>query len=212
MRERTLVTQRRYFGLDALQFRAGSARVMARIVGLPPERVRVSARSLCQDFAMDTVDGTALLDDLVADGLLEPEDGQRKDYRLTKRFFEFATARVVDPLPRQRAKELLNRACQLAARVNAEWSKNPLAIEALAAFGRYMSRDEMLAELPIGIVVCARAKSRRARWGHMASNAEGAQEIRTAFRALSSFVRVRLVNELRVLPRPYTVIFEERQQ
>ena len=210
MRERTLVTHRRYFGLDAVEFRAGSARVLARIVGLPPERVRVSARSLCQDFALDTADGAALVDGLIADGLLEPEDEQRRDYRLTERFFEFATARVVEPLPRQRAKELLARACQLGARINAEWTKNPLEIETIAAFGRYMSRDEMLAELPLGIVVCGRAKARRVRWGHMASTPEGAQEIRTAFRGLSSFVRVRLVNELRMVPRPFAVVFEER--
>jgi hypothetical protein len=210
MKERTLITQRRYFGLDALEFRAASARVAARVAGLPPERVRVSARRLRQDFALDTVDGTALLGKLVADGLLEPEASRRDGYRLTERFFEFATARVVEPLPRQRAKELLSQACLLAARINAEWAKNPLEIEALAAFGSYMSRDELLAELALGIVVCRRAEWRRARWGRVGSNADGAREIRTAFRDLSSFVRVRMVSELRGVPRPFAVAFEEK--
>jgi hypothetical protein len=210
MRERTLVTQRRYYGLDPLAFRAASARVVSRVAGLPPERVRVSARSLLHDFALDTVDGTALLDRLVADGLLEPEPGRRDDYRLTERFFEYARARIVEPLPRGRAKELLSRACLLAERINAEWTKNPLEIEALATFGSYMSRDDMLAELALGVVVCARAEWRRARWGRLASNADGAREIRAAFRDLSSFVRVRLVNELRGVPRPFSVAFEQK--
>ncbi|HXX82507.1 MAG TPA: hypothetical protein VEN29_00855 [Casimicrobiaceae bacterium] len=210
MRERTLITQRRYYGLDPLAFRAASTRVVFRVAGLPPERVRVSARSLRQDFALDTVDGTALLDKMVADGLLEPEPGRRDDYRLTERFFEYATARVVEPLPRERAKELLSRACLLAERINTEWTKNPLEIEALAAFGSYMSRDEMLAELALGVVVCPRAEWRRTRWGRVASNADGAREIRVALRDLSSFVRVRMVNELRGVPRPFSVAFEQK--
>ena len=210
MRERTLVTQRQYFGLDALAFRTASARVVARVVGLAPERARVSARSLRQDFALDAIDGAALLDRLVADGLLEPEAGRRDDYRLTERFFEFATARVVEPLPRQRAEELLSRGCELAARINNEWARNPLEIESLAAFGSYMKREELLAELALAVVVCRRAEWRRARWGRIASNADGAREIRAAFRGLSSFVRVRLVSELRGVPRPFTVAFEQR--
>jgi len=210
MRQRTLLTQRRYFGVDALAFRTASARVASRVVGLAPERGRVSARSLRQDFGLDTVDGSALLDRLVADGLLEPEAGRRDDYRLTERFFEFATARVIDPLPRPRAKELLSRACQLAVRVNAEWTRNPLEIESLAAFGSYMSRDEALAELALGIVVRSRAEWRRARWGRIGNNADGAREIRVAFRDLSSFVRARTVSELRGVPRPFTVAFEDK--
>ena len=210
MRERTLVTKRRYFGFDALEFRAASTRVLARLVGLPPERLCISARHLRHDFAVDTTCGSALLDGLVADGLLEPQFGERDDYRLTERFFEFATARVVEPLTRQRAKEVLARACQLATRVNAEWTRNSLEIEVLAPFGSYMSRDATLAELPLGIVVRSRPAWRRARWGPIGSHVDGAREIRAAFRGLSSFVRVRLVRELRLLPRPFAVAFEER--
>jgi len=210
MRERTLVTQRLYFGMNALDLRAAATRVLARVVGLPPELVHVSARNLRQDFALDTVEGEALVEGFVAEGLLEPRTERRGDYRLTKRFLEFATARVVEPLPRERAKELLARACELAARINAEWTRNPLEIELVAPYGSYMGRDAQLAALPVGVVVGPREPSRRARWGRMATKADGARDMRAAFRELSSFIRVRMVNDRRLVPRPFIVVFEER--
>ena len=210
MRERTLITQRLYFGMSALYLRAAATRVLARIAGLPPESAHVSARNLRQDFALNTVAGDALLEGLVAHGLLEPRTAQRGDYRLTERFVEFAMARVVDPLPRRRAKELLALAGELAARVNAECTRNPLEIEVLAPFGRYLSQDEKLAELNLGIVVQPRAPGRRARWGRLMTKSEGGHDIRAAFRELSSFIRVRMVNDKRLLPRPFAVVFQER--
>jgi hypothetical protein len=209
MRERTLVTQRLYFGMDPLELRAATTRVLARVVGLPPELVRVSARNLRQDFAMNTVEGEALVEGFVAEGLLEPRTERHGDYRLTERFLEFATARVVEPLPRHRAKELLARACELAARINAEWTRNPLEIEAVAPFGDYMSRDAQLAALALGLVVRPRAPSRRTKWGRIATRSDGARDMRTAFRELSSFIHVRMVNDRRLLPRPFTVVFQD---
>jgi hypothetical protein len=205
---RTLVTDRRYFGVDPLKLRAAAWRVLARVAGLPPDRARVSARHLRQDFGVSTIEGQALIDELVANGLLRPRTEMPSDYRLTRRFAEYASARVVDPLPRARARHLLAMACALASEINANWTRNPLEIEMVAPFGRYMSRDEQLAELPLGIVVRARPGSRRAHW-RMATKADGANEIRAAFRELSSFVRVRLVNDTRLLPRPFAVAFQE---
>ena len=210
MRERTLVTERRYFGLDPLDFRAATTRVLARVVGLPPELVHVSARNLRQDFALNTVDGDALVDGFVAEGLLEPRTERHGDYRLTERFLEFATARVVEPLSRQRANELVARACELAARINAEWTRNPLEIEFVAPYGSYVGRDARLAALPLGLVVRPREPSRRTRWGRMATKQDGARDMRAAFRELSSFIQVRMVNDKRLLPRPFSVVFEER--
>lgn len=207
MRVRTLITQRLYFGVDALHLRAATERVVARVVGLPPERVRVSARNLCQDFGFDALRGQALIDELVAEGLLEAPDELQADYGLTERFLEFATARVVEPLPRERAKQLLQQACALAARINAEWTNNPVEIEAIAPFGSYMTRDTGLSELSIGIVVRPRAAQRRARWGRMKAKSEGGREIRAAFRELSSFIHVRMVNETQLLPRPFAIAF-----
>ncbi len=209
MKPLTLVTHRKYFGMDPLYLRAATDRILARVAGLPPERAQVSARCLRQDLGADTVLGKRLIAAFVAQGLLEPRIEAPEDYRLTERFYEFAYARVVEPLPRSRAKQLLGKACELATLVNTAWSRNPLEIEALAAFGRYMSRDTQLSELPLGIVVRARAASRRARWGRFASKPEGAAEIRTAFRELSSFIQEQMVNEMGLLPKPYSVVFQQ---
>jgi len=207
MKARTLVTQRLYFGMEALDLRAASARVLSRVVGLSPERARVSARSLRQDFGVDTVQGNALVEQFVAEGLIEPPAALQADYGLTERFVEYASARVVEPLPRERARQLLANACELAARVNGEWTRNPLEIEAVAPFGCYMSRDRQLAELSLGIVVRPRTAARRARWGRSQTKSDGAREIRTEFREISSFIHVRMVNATRLLPRPFAVAF-----
>jgi len=207
MKARTLVTRRLYFGMDALNLRAATGRVLSRVVGLPPERARISMRSLRQDFGVDTVQGKALVEEFVAEGLLEPPAALQTDYGLTERFLEYASARVVEPLPRERARQLLTNACELAARVNGEWTRNPLEIEAVAPFGCYMSRERQLAELPLGIVVRPRTAARRARWGRIQTKSDGAREIRAEFRELSSFIHVRMVNATRLLPRPFAVAF-----
>jgi len=208
MKVRTLVTQRLYFGLDAVQLRAAAGRAAARIVGLSPDRARVSAVNLRQDFAVDTIEGQALVNELVSEGLLKLDSEQHGDYRLTDRFLEFAAARVVDPLPRSRAKLLLAEACELAERINDEWLHNRIEIVAIATYGEYMRRDDKIAELKLGIVVRSREPTWRARFGRMTTKAQGATEIRNAFRELSSFVRVRLVTEMAILPRPFSVIYQ----
>ena len=206
MRARTLVTHRRYFGLDAVSLRAATGRVLSRVVGLPRDRARITDSQLRVDFGVDTVDARALVEGMVEGGLLQPRAEQR-DYRITNRFYEFAAARIVEPLPRPRAKQLVGQADELARRVNAEWTRNPLIIEAVAPFGAYMSRDPYLDELPLGLVVGNRPASQRARWRTI-GKAEGVQEIRDAFGGLSSFVRLRLVTGLVDLPRPFAVSFQ----
>jgi hypothetical protein len=74
-------------------------------------------------------------------------------------------------------------------------------------FGAYMSREPKIAELPLGIVVRPRPSERRARWGRMHTNAEGANDLRRRFGEVSSFVRVRIVTNTNALPRPFAVVF-----
>ncbi|HTS23486.1 MAG TPA: hypothetical protein VMN79_16970 [Casimicrobiaceae bacterium] len=210
MRARTLLTDRLYFGIDPLSLRTGTARVYTRVVGLPPDRARISARNLRQDFGIgDTIAGEMLINEFVADGLLDPPNELQQDYGLKDRFKEFAFARVVEPLGRDRAKQLLAKACELALRINAEWTRNPLEIELVAPFGAYMSRDRQLGELSLGVVVRPRLASRRARWGRILTKSEGAHDIRSNLRDISSFVRVRLVSSRDRLPRPFSVAFQD---
>jgi hypothetical protein len=210
MKTRTLISDRLYFGLDPLRLRAATGRALARVVGLAPERARISADNLRHDFALDTIQGKALVNELVAEGLLEPPTDRHSGYGLTPEFLELAGARIVEPLPRARAKQLLTEACTLAERINAEDVHNPLAVAAFVVHGDYMTPSHKLEELSLGVLVELRSPSRRTRFGRMLSKTEGARAIRTRFRALSSFMRVRLVTDLRTLPRPFSLVFDAR--
>jgi len=209
-RQRTFITHRRYFGVDAQRLRDGSSRVLSRVVGLPPERARVSAHHVQQDFGLDTANGRALVSQFVAEGLLRPRAERPDDYFLTERLVEVAAARVVEPLPRARAKVIVGRVGEVAARINAESRRNPFLVEAVAVFGSYMSLDEELGELDLAAVTRARPTARGIHWRPMASREEGASEIRRALRELSSFVHVQVYTSLRLVPRPFVVAFEER--
>ena len=209
MKIRTLVTQRQYYGMEAVALRAAMARVLSRVAGLPPDGARVSRRHLLQDFALDAAAGQDTLDQMIADGLFEQPDAHLPDFALTDRFLEYATARVVEPLPRDRARQLLGKVCALATQVNAEWKTNPLEISALAPFGSYISPEKLLAELPLGIAVRPRSPARKARWTRMASRRDGARQIRAAVRELSSFFHIRMVSDPQLLPRPFAVVFHD---
>jgi hypothetical protein len=210
MKPRTLVTHRLYFGVDPFKLREAGGRVLARVVGLDAERARVSADDLKRDFGLNTLDGRYLVDEMVAEGLLKPRDTAARHYHVTDRFREYAQARVIEPLPRARARHLVASARELACRINDEWTRNPLEVEALAPFGTYISQEPFLERLPLGIVVRNRPASRRARW-RMLSKADGAHEIRGAFKALSTFIQAQLATDLGDLPQPFAVVYQAEQ-
>jgi hypothetical protein len=112
-------------------------------------------------------------------------------------------------VPRERARWLVDQAAKLAARINDEWRRNPYEIESVAAFGSYMSLEDELADVDVGIVVRPRAPARRARWKPMADKHESAREIRRAFRELNPAMHVRLVRDARQLPRPFALVFQD---
>ena len=208
MKTRTLVTDRLYFGLDPVKLRNATGRALSRVVGLQQQRARISATQLCQDFAVDTIQGAALVKEMVAGGLLDPPDASRSGYAMTEHFAELATARVVEPLARSRAKLLLTEGIALAERINEESVHNPLEISAFAVHGDFMSRARSLEQLCLGVVVRSRLPSRRTRFGRMQQKAEGAEAIRASFRELSSFIRVRLVTDAQSVPRPFSLVFQ----
>ena len=203
----TLVSDRRYFGMDPIRVRTAAMRVVARIAGLPPERARIRPTVLRQDFGVDTVEAGPLFDDLMAEGMIVRPDAGGAEFEITPRMMALAAARIVEPLPRMRAKAIVARACELAVQVNREWNRNPLEVDALVPHGAYMSRDPKLDELPLGLVVRSRPIPRRARWNVM-SKPDGARGLRATFGELSSFVRVRLATGLDGIPRPFCVAWQ----
>lgn len=207
MRTRTLVSHQRYFGLHPVVLRHAAERVLLRVAGLPPDRAHVSAQRLREDFGVDTVGGDSLVRKLVDNGLLEPSAEREGDYRPTERFAEFASARIVAPLPRARAKELLEQVSRLAMEINRQWTRNPLAIDAIAVSGDYMSRSPDIGELTLWVIVGPRGRVRAPRWVRLPTKAEGAEAIRLTLRKLSTFMVVHLVTDTTSLPRPFSVAF-----
>jgi hypothetical protein len=207
MKARTLVSSQRYFGLEALVLRRGAERVLARSAGQPQENVRVNAQILSEDFRLDAAAARALLRTLVTHRLLESEPDRAGGYRLTERFHEFALARVVRPLLRAQAKQLLDAACQLAARMNAGNARNPLVIDTIAVSGDYMSRSERISELVLWPLVKPRTRTGARRLRSPTNDTDGAKEIRNALRGLSPLIVVNVVTDAASVDRPFSVPF-----
>lgn len=206
MKVRTLVVQRRYFGLEARAFRTGAARALARASPDASTEAHVDADSIAQDFRVDPKAGTALLHALVAGGLLQTDNDGK--YHATARLREYALARVVAPLPRARGRALLKFVGELAVKINAHWTRNPLKIRMIAVTGSYMSRQAKLAEVTLWVVVRPRANAVPRRFGRSLTKAEGAQQIVEALRALSAFIVVRLALDTSGVERPFASVFQ----
>jgi hypothetical protein len=207
MKIRTLVSNQPCFGLEPLLFRRGAGRALARVARLQPEQARVNAQTLREDFRLEPAAGEALLHALVAGGLLQPEPGRASDYRLTERFHEFALARVVPPLRRAYAKQLLEQACGLAAQINADWTRNPFLVDMVAVSSSYMRRSNKVADLILWPVVKARSQLRVRRFRPSLTEADGVSEIHAALRALSSYILVYIVTDTDPIERPFSVPF-----
>jgi hypothetical protein len=207
MKNRTLISNQLYFGLEPLDLRRGTDRTLSRVFGLPPERVRVNAQTLCEDFRLDQAAGDALVDVLASAGLIEADPENAGNYRLTERFHEFAQARVVAPLERTEAKDLIDKACRTAAQINADRTWNPLTIDIMAVSGTYMSRRDSMAELKLWPVVKSRAQVRHRHFGPPMTKAEGSSDIRATLRGLSPFIVVHLVTDMTSIDRPFSVPF-----
>jgi hypothetical protein len=207
MKPVTLVAHRRYFGLPAVHLRNSASRLLTRVVGLAPGRAHLRSAHVKQDFAVDTRQGCELVDRFVAQGLLQRKDGDAQALMPTDRLHALAAARVVQPLPRERARRLVARACDVVREANATWMRNPIEVDTLAVFGSYMTRDVLLHDLALGLVVRPREAERRVRWGRMANHGAGTVELRDALCALSSFVLVQFVTDAAALPRPFAVVY-----
>ena len=201
-----LIADQHYMGLDAKALRGGAARTLARLSAHPAGQAWIDLRSLGDDFHLDAGASAALLSAMLAGGLLYPHGAGK--YHATRQFREYALATVVAPLPRERARGLIDRAARLSARINAEWSHLPFEIEMMAVSGSYMTRRDQLADLVLSFALHRRAVSRSADSALPPSKDQASRQIVEALQALSSFIVVRFVSDQTKVQRPFSVVFQ----
>lgn len=208
MKTMTLVTRRLYFGVDALRLRDAAERVLLRVQGLPPERARVNVDALEHDFGWNPSIGAAMIEQLVQSGMLRRLGPHAREFHVTEKFWRCARARIIEPLPRDKAQMLVTHLGELAARFNRLENRNKYEIDTLAVFGAYMSTDEDLSELAIGVTGRRRLPPTRALFGRATVPTEGTDQIRAMLEAPSSFITVSFAHRLTDLPRPFSVFFK----
>jgi hypothetical protein len=203
---RRLIAGQRYFGVEAQAFHDGAKRTLARLSTLGREPPRVDVRSLGEDFRLDAAASWALLRAMLADGLLR-YDGP-SNYLLATRFREYALAQVITPLSRTQARELLDKARQLAEAINADWERNPYRIKMILVSGSYMSRSDRLPELSLWLMLGKRPEARTRRRKTPLGRSDALRQIAASTRALSSFIAVHVVTAKESVERPFSVVFQ----
>ena len=208
MKTLTLVTKRLYFGVDALRLRDAAERVLLRVQGLPPERARVNADALSRDFGWNESATPDMVRQMVDGGLLQRLSPHAQEFGITDKFRRCAQARIVDPLPRARAQLLLAHVADVAAQFNRTGVRNKYEIDAIAVFNGYMTGDDDLTELSIGVTGRRRPPAERPLIGRATVPTEGTEHIRALLEAPSPFIQANFVPRLAELPRPFSVVFK----
>ncbi len=209
MKTRTLMANRLYFGLDPLRLRDATDRVLSRVVGIPPERATVGLDALAQDFLLGTAASRAVVDEMVRGGLLERLSPTGMEYGITEKFRSLATARVIQPLPRRDAQMLLSHVADIAGRFNRTAADNKYEIATIAVFGSYMSLDEDVPDLSIGITGRRRPPAPQPASGRATRPTDGTDQIRALFEQQSAYLRVSFFQHLQEMPRPFSVVFRD---
>ena len=142
----TLVAKHLYFGLDPLRLRDAANRVLSRLPEDTTVRATVRLDALVEDFRLAPGTSQAIVEQMVATGVLTPLAYGGADYAVTTRFREIARARIIEPLARPQAQMLLTHCGELATRFNRTASRNKYEIDALAVHGSYMSRQPDIAD------------------------------------------------------------------
>jgi len=205
---RRLIADQRYFGLDAQTFHRGAERMLARITALPGP-ARIDVHGLGEDFRLDGAASWTLLRAMLAGALLLA-DGPGS-YRVSAKFREYASAPVIMPLSRESAHELLERARDAAARINAHPGKNPYRIRSILVAGSYMSRSNRVPELSLWLLLRRRPESQSRHWSAPLSKSDAMRQMVTTMTALSTFIIVHLVSDRQDVPRPFSVVYDAEE-
>jgi len=206
---RKLIAYQMYFGLEARAFHAGAERMLDRVSAQAPAQPRVNVRTLSEDFHLDLAASGMLLRAFLDDGLLYP-DGNG-GYEATERFRKYALARVVVPLLRSQAKDLLDRACALAEDLNADSTRNALLIETMMVSGSYLSRRDLMPELSLWLVLRKRRRHERQPSASLLSKHDAIRHIKATLKGLNHVVTVRVVSDQRKVERPFSVVFQAKE-
>lgn len=204
----TLVAKHLYFGLDPLRLRDAANRVLSRIPEDITTHAAVRLEALLEDFRLGAATSQAILDQMVADGVLERLSANGADYAITTRFREIAHARIVEPLAREKAQMLVAHCADLAKQFNRTATRNRYEIEAIAVYGSYMTRHHDLADLMVGITGRHRSPGQRAVMGRATAQTEGTDRIRALFEGQNSFIEVGFFKRIQDVPRPFSVVFK----
>jgi hypothetical protein len=145
---------------------------------------------------------------MVRGGMLQRLSPHALEFGITEKFRRCAHARIVDPLPRDRAQLILQHLVDLATNFNRGAARNKYEIDAMAVHGGYMGSDNDLSELSIGVAGRRRAPAQRQLFGRATVPTEGTDQIRAMLEAPSGFIVVSFVQKLTDLPRPFSVFFK----
>src|SRR4030095_14459616 len=151
MKALTLVTRKLSFGVDAMQMRDSTARVLSRLGQTPSDRAVVKLDALIEDFRISASASRRMVDEMLRHGLLQRIGERNAEFGVTAKFREYADAAIIDPLPRSRAKMLLTHIADLAWHFNRTAIDNKYEIDALAVFGSFMPLEPELAELTVAV-------------------------------------------------------------
>jgi len=209
VKQRKLIAYQTYFGLEAGILHAGAKRALERLSAHAAEPLTISVRSLGEDFGLDSAASGTLLRAFLAGGLLYP-DGNG-GYYATTRFREYAFAKVVVPLSRSEAKNLVNAACGAAARVNADSETMPFLIDTMLVSGSYMSLRGLVPELSLWLVLRRRHQSHQLSTDLMSKD-DALRHIKATISGLSPVIAVRIVPDKQKVPRPFSVVFEKKEE
>lgn len=208
MRDLTLVTSKLYFGVEALQMREATLRVLSRLEASSPDQPVVKVDALLEDFRVSAAASRPMIDEMLRHGLLQRVSERGGEYTVTEKFRRYADARVVDPLPRSRAKMLLSHIADLAWHFNRTAVDNKYEIDALAAFGSFMSLEPELEELTVAVTGRRRPPAERPSAGRATAALQGHEQIRALIENQSSYLRTRFFHQQDEIPRPFSVVFK----
>lgn len=208
MKAVTLVTRKLYFGVDAMQMRDSTARVLSRFEEPPREQPVINLAALLEDFRVSAAASRPMVEEMVRHGLLQRLPDRSAEYGVTDKFRLYADARIIEPLPRSRAKMLLNHVADLAWHFNRTAVENKYEIDALAVFGPFMSLEPELAELTVACTGRRRTPAERPAAGRATKSEQGHEQIRELIEGQSSYLQAKFFQRLDDVPRPFSVIFK----